>query len=1110
MNYVPFHVHSSYSDGFSTVEKNVLQAVQMGLPGLGIMDHGTCAGLIEHHQMCIEHGIKPILGTELYIRLPDAWVEIGQSRNSRSGRFHMSIITTSFEGYKRLIAINNAAHQNIEESRGKKYPIATLEMIEEYAGDGLVALTGCVASVTFHDYLAIAEEYVNFLIKSFGKNNVYAEVMPHVITQYDGNSLNGFDRPIDLAKKFGLKTIYSTDAHAATEQELPLLASYTQAMKGYEFTASSIKSKADDFAEAVKVIGKENAEKAFQGNAELFDRVEDVNFRRNFTLPQADEEVEKLKEFLLSAFEENKKTFEGALCHNGQLLTVEEMNTRFKQEWDLLDKYSFWSYFAILWDILKVGHEQRALTVARGSASGSYILYLLGITQLHPIVHGLMFERFLAELRLEKNELPDVDVDISEHDREVIQNYAKERWNFMPVGTTLTYSHSSAVRVIGRIYEKMLGREMSKSLIDSASDLGEESEEFKKFIHLESWMLPMYNGLLGSISGYGAHACAVAPLDETMPVPIEGWGKGLVINYSESGSNKTLQTLGIIKYDLLSSENLALIKTMSKIAGVNPPKEIADDDPCFAVFNNQDLTGLFQFDTRVGRNLIKLMIDNGHKIRSIRDLSDLTSLGRPGPLHEQYHITYAERSANLEHHADVIKSVFQQTNGVIIYQEQVAELFARVSFKEYDKYAKEYGIVALKGLVPKNQKVAATEKFQKQYQQLHDMFVDGGEKYHGLDVMYLEEVFAALVGFVRYGFNLSHSLSYANISAQEAWFKHYYPSVFWSTILEGTSNSANDRGKLLRYVVDATVKGGLTFKAPHINTASHSYALGDDNSIQCPISMVKGLGAVGVNEILANQPFESLEDINTRTKLDKSIKLAMYQAGMMEGLKGDLYDLGVCDIKEFKNTGNEWDTVGFVTNVQSIGDTSIVTINGEKYIISSEHSDEIKKYAKDNKFKVCKKATHLKEGTEILFHAYKGVIIGFKRTRFWEPLPVPVSPVVAMKNALGFAIPPTLRDNIAFSEQHDDKVVGYVVEIEERNTDKTTQIRYTLQNGKRVWACIEDRTDNGWIMSKSKIKSKDDCKIIEGDFVGFTLVMTKNKDGNITTYNQIKSYMVIA
>lgn len=1108
------HNHTSYSDGWGTVKANVEQAVLHGHDAIGITDHGTCAGLPEHWQVCNENHIKPILGCEIYLRLPETWNAVGQSRNSRSGRYHMTLLTTSFEGYKRLIAINNAAHRNIEDSRGKKYPIATLEMIEEFAGEGIIALTGCVASVTFHDHIEVTNEYVNFLVKNFGKNNVYAEIMPHIITRYDGEQLNGFDRPLYLANKFGLKTVYTNDAHAPKQTDLKLLSMYTKAKSGYEFTASYIQSKDEAFNEAVSLIGEEAATKAFDGIDEIITRTQEVNFKRQYTLPNAEDVITQLQNILPSLLEEDIVQSVGKKTFNSDIITEEILRTRFEQEFNLLTKYHFWSYFAILWDILKIGHDKGITTVARGSASGSYLLYLLQVTQLHPVVHDLMFERFLAELRLETGELPDVDVDIPADDRHILQEYAKEKWGFEPVGTVHIYGHSSAVRMVDRVYSKYEGKEIPDIVVSEASDLGEADEEkLNKFFSYAAWMKEMYYGLLGAVEKFGAHACAVVAVDEEMPVPMEAWGRGIVVNYSESGSNKTLQLLGYVKIDMLSSENLALLELLKRRTGVSAPKEIPANDPCFTIFLKEDLTGIFQFDTRVGRGLIRLMNENGNPINSIRILSDLTSLGRPGPLHEKYHIIYAERSADVNAHPDVVKMVFAPTNGVLIYQEQVAELFARIAFAEYNKEAKEYGIVALKNLVPKNQKVAQTEKFIKGYEKLRNMFLEGGEKYHSLDILYLNTLFESLVGFIRYGFNLSHSLSYANISAQEAWYKYYYPNVFWSTVLENVANDTNERGKLLRYLVDATIKSGLNFKPPHINNASLSYTLlADNRTVRCPISMIKGLGPQNVKEVIENQPFADLADINARTKLNKSIKLAMYHAGMLEGLSGNLYDLGVCDIDTFKYKDTDGNISGMIESVTQEFNVTKLVVNGKTYKIYAEYPDHIKSIAKQRKIKLCTGVKFLKVGTEILFFAEEDVILSYKRTKYYEPLPQEVTRLQGIKHALGFAIPenPGLNVYFDFAASKTNKACGYIVEIEQVTTAKLKQLKITLQDGKRYWFCIEDNTDKGFIIKKSKIRSYDEiAHLSEGDLVGITLVMEK-KDGVEMTYGQIYDFKLIA
>lgn len=294
------HGHTDRSDGYGQIYQNADAAKNKGLYGLAITDHGTCSGLVAHSIQCKERDIVPILGTEIYLRLPDYLDE--RSDNSKSGRYHMTVLTSGKIGYDRLIALNNMSHKNMEVSRGTKYPITTFDMLQEVAGEGLIILTGCVASVTFHDEITVAYEYVNYLLKLFGHSNVYAEVQPHVL----GDGRNSYQRPLKLADKFNLKTVWTNDFHAATKKDLPLLEIYTKATKGYSFTAGYIQSAEEMFEEAVNIIGKEKALEAFKGIDEIVRRIENegiVEFKHHYELPNADKEVEELISFWYNALE---------------------------------------------------------------------------------------------------------------------------------------------------------------------------------------------------------------------------------------------------------------------------------------------------------------------------------------------------------------------------------------------------------------------------------------------------------------------------------------------------------------------------------------------------------------------------------------------------------------------------------------------------------------------------------------------------------------------------------------------------------------------------------------------------------------------------------------
>lgn len=296
------HGHSDRSDGFNQVSQNVQAAKSKNLYGLGMTEHGTCSGLVAHSVNCKDNDLVPILGCELYLRLPDSINE--RSDNSKSGRYHITVLSSGHEGYHRLIAINNMAHKNMEISRGTKYPIATFDMLKEVAGEGLIILTGCVASVTFHSEVTIAYEYINFLTKIFGKNNVYAEIQSHVIHEH----LNSYERPLVLANKFNLKTVWTNDFHAATKEDLPLLEIYTKATKGYSFTAGFIQSPEEMFQEAIRTIGYDAALESFRGIDEIVRRIEQdgiMEFKHHFELPPADKEVKLLIEFWYDALKKD-------------------------------------------------------------------------------------------------------------------------------------------------------------------------------------------------------------------------------------------------------------------------------------------------------------------------------------------------------------------------------------------------------------------------------------------------------------------------------------------------------------------------------------------------------------------------------------------------------------------------------------------------------------------------------------------------------------------------------------------------------------------------------------------------------------------------------------
>ena len=1146
LKYGEIHAHTAYSDGYAMPNQMAQVAASLGNDAHAMTEHGTCGGLITHWHACNENNIIPILGNEIYLRLPESWTADKndtrwQTRNSRSGRFHMTLVTTNFEGYKRLIYLNNAAHANMEVSRGKKYPITTFDMIKEFAGDGLLALTGCPASITYHDNEEIASEYVAFLIKAFGKNNVYAELMRHVLTRQDETEFNCWSRPLQLADKFGLQTVWSNDVHAALPEQLEWL-TYETRLKGYEFTADAINSRQTAFNTAEQCIGTVEAQKAFTTLSNIIDSVETINFQRPFQLPECDAEIIEMKKFLHQQLQVDITN------NNGDVLNGESLTERFNKEWKLFEERNFFGYFAILWDIIKEAQKHEIIYNVRGSASGSYLLYLLGISILHPVEHGLIFERFLCNMRLDKGDLPDVDVDIDSDRRHIVQEYARKKWQFEGVGTYMSHGHRGLVNFIGRIYKANQFKEVPAQLESAAKDDEDwqntkyrgktiqewldtadsweydmidelaEASPFIKWTQTAPYFLPMYYGKLASISGHGRHACAMAPLLPDMPVPIENWASEGVIGYVESSLDKSLQTLGLIKYDLLGLNAMKIIHKLRQATGVKEPTVIKDNDPCFTVFTSEKLTGLFQFDTRLGREVIRRANASGHNIDSIHVLSALTSLGRPGAM-DYADIYFGERNTS---HPEFIQKIFDETHGVLIYQEQVAKLFGAMTGEQLDSIALQYGVVALKELVPKHWKQAMTELFKKKYEQLRNMFIDGGKSIHGLDEDYLQKLFESLKGYIRYGFNKSHALSYANLSAQMAWYKYNYPQQYWRVMLNNVKD-AQHLAQAMRYIVDAKLDNDITFVPPHINKATDEYTLSDDGTkVYCPLNMIKGLGSKAVSDIVnernANGPFLSLADFNNRTSIvNRTQKRIMYDAGMFENLPGSLHELGVLQQKEFVVRGKSWVTPTHPELLRKAtvlnNNNGLISLDNHQVLRMLTPDVDVARFCKENGIKPKYQCSDLISGTQILYYSilYQGVyyLVNYKRVQYTESHYQHIDTISGIKRALGFAVPDNLAMLYEFANNKIEKRVAYVVDTEVRRTSKTTQLRLNLHDGSRAWFILEDRTKTGFLMKKTVHQYGNVPNVTPGDLVGLTLV-TSTKNGEIMTYGQIERCKILA
>lgn len=888
LKFASMHTHDEFSDGAGRISDLMDYASELKLDAICETNHGTLAGAVTFWKEATERNILPIFGVEGYLKLADV-----------PNRFHITIVSHGQEGYETLVTLNNESHKNIERGRLKNFPILTLEMMRDVmrSHSGISILSGCPAAAIHSENFSLADYYVRSMMEIFGKDNFYIELMAPL----DGQDF--ITRPLLFANKYNLKTVWTNDTHLIRPNTSLNHEIIIKSKKGLPFDSGNLHlmGREEMWELATKITGEEEATKAFVGIDELVRKSSKVNLKHEPMIPMVPEEIEIMKKDLLAALEEDvrKNAFQEEIRRN-----------RFRTEWTLLDEYpQFWHYFAIVYDLVRFAKERGIKNGVRGSAAGSYLLYLLRISQADPIEYGLLFERFLNRKRLEASEYPDLDADVQSDRRQEIQDYALRKYGMLPVATYNTFSHSALVRAIGRGVQNALGIEIPDEVISEISEIGDDETEglydrrdevWSQFLSFHPIIEEVYDSELGAVSHIGKHAAALVSLPKGLIVPVEALSGEPMVAFSESGSVKSLTEVGGVKMDILGLTTLSLIAEMERDTGVKAPDDFEPGDEIFKKFQNLELTGLFQFSSALGRRLCKMIQPN-----SIEELSDVTSLGRPGPMGSGFHITYAHRDADVSWYPEAIQQMLEPTRGVMIYQEQIARIAGHMLAFENESEGLEYGCKILKELVPKSPKVREQKWWQDNYKKIRSDFINGGIENHGYDPEVVEKIFLQVEKFVGYAFNKSHSISYALLSAKMAWFMTNHPSAYYKALLNGTVNTSQFVDKLLRYIMAARLSGAK-IRPPHINISTDrwEYYKGE---ILVPLTMARGIGEAAASSIVEertkNGPFKSLADVGERLdkrSLNKTARLKLWQAGAFEGLDGTLYELGALEHKVFK------------------------------------------------------------------------------------------------------------------------------------------------------------------------------------------------------------------
>jgi DNA polymerase-3 subunit alpha len=926
-------LHTEYSllDGACRLDRLVDKAHELKFPALAITDHGAMHGVIDFYQAAREKGIKPIIGCEVYVA-PGSRLEKKTSSGGRDVYHHLGLLAKDETGYKNLIKLTTAAHLE-----GYYYkPRIDKEILAAHK-EGLIAMSGCLASEIpdwiLKDQLDKARDAVDWFKQTLGADNFYLELQNHGIAEQAKVNRH----LIQWAKEFGLKLIATNDVHYIEKSHshahdcLICIGTQTQLAdtkrmryepeQFYLRTAEEMKARFADTPEAVKntleVAGKCNLEIEFGklhfpvfAPPEHFTRegylrklIAEGLFRR-YTLHAKAEG----KEFVVEGIDDPKRL---PTYNVGQASSLSQTSStpkdgdrqdacptikdpavaaaikavidRLQLELKVIEKTGFISYFLIVGDFIRYGHEHGIACVARGSAAGSIVTYLLEISNVDPIRYGLLFERFLNPERVNP---PDIDIDFADDRRADVIEYVREKYGRDSVAQIITFGTmgaKSVVRDVGRVMGLSYGEcdRLAKMIpFDLKMDLTKalkQSPEFKEAYETEEVTRELIDTalILEDITrNASVHAAGVVigdqPLVNLLPLKQDESGT-LVTQYAMNPVGE----LGLLKMDFLGLKTLTVIRNTCEMVrrthGIEVPIDHLplDDQKTYDLLNRAETLGVFQLESGGMRDLCRKF-----QISSVEHITALVALYRPGPMElipEFIKRRHGEIEIKYEH--PLLEPIARETYGILIYQEQVmqaAQVLAGFTLGSADLLRRAMG-----------------KKKREEMAKQRAIFVKGCKEKNQIPDKKANEIFDLLEKFAGYGFNKSHAAAYAIVAYQTAYLKANYPVEFFCAMM---TNDMADTAKLSQYINEARAFG-IEVLGPDVNESQVHFAPArDGNAIRFGLAAIKGVGEVAVESILKARndrgKFTSLSDLceraDGRTVNRKTLE-ALIKTGACDG-----------------------------------------------------------------------------------------------------------------------------------------------------------------------------------------------------------------------------------
>jgi len=823
------HVHTDASilDGLGTVDELVSTAKSSGFKALAMTDHGTLANAISFNNACNEAGIKPILGVEGYLIVDG---DVG----------HITLLADGKRGFNNLVKLNNLGHASKH-----RRPAFTVDQLLKYSKN-LICLTGCVSSPLNNLPKDDALKLGTKLKAAFG-SNLFAEVM--FVADIDT-----WTRPMWLADKLDLQTVVTNDVHFPRQEHAIIHPRVVRMRAGFDYNSEHLwLKKARYIGSRAKAAGIKfkDFKQMVANTGVVADKISSVNLSRTASLPHIEDAENKLLQKINDAL------------HFYDLKTQLKYYDRTMHELDIIIGTGFAAYFLILKDIIdyakKVGTK---VGPGRGSGASSLVLYLLGITEIDPLKHDLIFERFLSK---DRKEMPDVDVYFDSVHRKKVIEYTAKKWNAIPIATYSRYSHKSLIHDLAKSFR--LGRDVGVEI----AERGEDSDIFKTTAAENPDFELAYETMLHQVRHKGKHAGGVIITDAV--VPIERVGNELAAAWTEGKQNQLTQA-GIVKFDLLGLAALSVIGQLeNKLKQIAP--EPTDGHATFNIFTKGTLAGIFQFSGSPGIRDLTIRVAPS----TFKDLIAINGLYRPGALAAGVTDKYHEWKSKPRKVPELIEDILADTYGAIVFQEQVMAIFARVlgiTFSEAD---------GIRKIIVKSR--PDNPSWVKKFVKLKEDFLRAAGK--KLTPKVATNLWNELATHSKYSFNRAHSTAYARIAWDMAWWKANYPTYFYAESLN--YDLSNQQALVLE-----AVSHGIDIVPPDINKSNILHTA-DNEHVYMPLSSIKFLGAKGAQAIIderLNGDFVTTDDFMKR--VPKSLVRARAREGFWH--LGSFDSLGAMEISK--------------------------------------------------------------------------------------------------------------------------------------------------------------------------------------------------------------------